>query len=424
MKPNSSPTRKSTRTKTAPPSRYRQSDDENEAPRTASKDKQRRHHDDPPSRSGRSRSRSRESQSRCHSRSSSREPQHSDHFRDRPHRDDQRDRQNEPTFRDRQHENDLRQEVNNLRTAMSDIQETLRLLRPANTTTGPSTSRSSQHVPSATYTPTADNDKVSTDTPAAATAPTTGMDSNEIIQLFAPTPRPVVTAGVGIAAHVPPTLREKIWRDEYVPLHQLLHQESSKYTESLTLALCPDPNNQLGIRLTKPKPSTLTLQQWEDAFLVYMAVYTERHSVCPQMCTYMRDVKDLARRGANFLYYDEQFRIERATTHCNWESVHTGLRFQAVTPFRAPQKPQQPKSNTTRIPNGYCHAFHARGTMCHAPKCRYKHTCPNCEERHPIYRCTKSSQNSQNRNVQNKSAPHPAVTTKPKAKDANPNNPK
>ena len=157
---------------------------------------------------------------------------------------------------------------------------------------------------------------------------------------------------------------------------QLLPQQSSQYAETLTLSLCHD-NQNLGLRVGKPKAAAMTLQQWEDAFLVYMAVYTERHtSCCPDMCTYIRDIKDMARRGANFLHYDEQFRIERATTHYPWNTVHTGLLFQATTPFRAysntPSRNHQKPFLERKIPVGYCVAYNTKTGYCKAaPKCPY-----------------------------------------------------
>lgn len=286
----------------------------------------------------------------------------------------------------------LRQEVAEIRTTMTDIQEALSLFRQQshNNTAVPSTSASTAPLP-------AENANY-IELPMTATTPMTAaaasgnnlpLDPNDIIQMFRPTPRPVITSGVGITATVSPQLKEKIWRDEYVQLNQLLPQQSAQYSEAMTLALCPETQNQLGLRITKPKPATMTLQQWEDAFLVYMAVYTERHHVCPDMCTYMRDVKDMARRGGNFLHYDEQFRLERVATHCSWAALHHGLLIQAMTPFRAPQKVStSQRTNSARVPIGYCHAYHARGAFCQTPKCRYKHSCPHCDERHPAHRCT------------------------------------
>ena len=372
--------RKSGRPKPARPSRYRESDDdrtENRQP-THEHEKHRR-------RSSHSSNKKRSSHSRSSSRHSHSRSRSSSHNSDR-----------------QQSNEELRSEMQEMRAAMRGMQDTLQQIQ-----------QPTMAIPPAPPGP----PTAETDTPTEPTNTLTAGMESDVMQMFRPNPRPIITAGIGIAAHVPHNVKEKIWRDEYIPLHQLLPQQSQQYTETLTLALCPDNNNQLGFRLSKPKSTTLTLDQWEDAFLVYMAVYTQRHHVCPAMCTYIRDIKDMARRNANFLYYDEQFRMERASTHCSWEAVHAGLKYQATTPFRAPQQKFQAKNQSQKVPLGYCHSYHTRGVHCQHEKCRYKHVCPTCDERHPVYRCqtkSKSAPNKTSNPAQKPSTPKDANTSNTK----------
>ena len=79
-----------------------------------------------------------------------------------------------------------------------------------------------------------------------------------------------------------------------------IHYRQDTYTVSFD----PRNNNNVGIKVAKPKPSNISLDQWEEAFLIYMAIYTERFNVCPAMCTYIRDIRILAQRNANFRFYD------------------------------------------------------------------------------------------------------------------------
>ena len=354
--------------------------------------------------------RSKSSHSARHSRSESRTTSRHTH---------RASRSNSPRPTSSRHREDdttaLRRDFNDLREKMTDIQDMLWSIH------GPSNSRHTADVMDEAPMPMDHQTPPMTTPPAMAmnhqtpmtttpANPTTSgnfinpSDMSDILHMYTPTPRPVITAGVNITATVPQQLKEKIWRDEYIQLSQLLPQQSTRFTEAFTLALCPETNNQLGFRLAKPKPKTLTLQQWEDCFLTYMAVYADRHKdVTSDMCTYMRDVKEIGRRNGNFLYYDEQFRQERATTHCSWAAVHNGLHFQATTPFPAPQKPtSQYRHNTTKIPTGFCNNYHTRGVVCQTQRCRYKHVCPNCDERHPVYRC-QSKNNSGKGSVQNRS---------------------
>ena len=236
-----------------------------------------------------------------------------------------------------------------------------------------------------------------------------GMDENPLAPAFLPPPRPVVTAGVEIGAHVPPNVKAKIWRDEYVEFAHLL-PSTTYQQQSYTLSLDPGSRSNFGIKVQKPKPNNLSFDQWMDAFIIYMGIYTAKHNVAPAMCTYLRDVKSLAVRGANFRHYDEQFRVYRQTTHCSWAELHYGIWFQATQPIRQNnnnnksnqgwEKTGQNKSSPFHVPRGFCVHYHSRGKFCkNSQKCTYKHTCPKCSEKHPMYFCetnTKTSSDNSN----------------------------
>ena len=348
---------------------------------------------------GHSRIRNESEQERSHSR-----------LREDPERERSHSRTKRPrrTASPEQHneEPSLRHEIDTIKDTMTTIQATLlsmqQTVAPPNMQPIPQTATPShmQPIPQTTETQTSSQ--------ATTVPPPQGNFDATILQAFQPMARPVLTAGVGITAHILLPTKEKIWRDEYIHLHQLLPQQANQYAETLTLSVCQDNQTNLGLRVAKPKPATMSLQQWEDAFLVYMAVYTERHLNCtPAMCTYMRDVKDMARRGANFLHYDEQFRLERATTHCAWDAVHQGLLFQATTPFRpfnnfAKSNYNQKPFLANKIPVGYCTNYNTKNTYCKNQPCRYKHLCPTCDEQHPIYRCNNRDRKSKQEPQQSK----------------------
>ena len=44
---------------------------------------------------------------------------------------------------------------------------------------------------------------------------------DHFITHFQPMPRPAVSAGFDIVAHIAPAIKAKIWKDEYVDLHTL-----------------------------------------------------------------------------------------------------------------------------------------------------------------------------------------------------------
>ena len=362
-------------------------------------------------------SHSRTSHSRLsHSRSHSREPHHPGRSRDTYHGT------SATTIRREMAEvrNTVSQEINDLKDSMALIHQTLQHMHP------PATPSSAALSQSPTPTQRRPIPATSASLPSTSLHPSpssshTGNDVN-VMQTFLPMPRPIITAGIGITAHLQHTIKEKIWKDEYVQLSTLLPQQSHHHVpETVTLSLYHE-NHNVGVKVNKPKPTQITIQQWEDAFLVYMAVYTERHNTCPAMCTYARDVKDMARRGGNFQYYDEQYRIERATTHCTWDTVHQGLLFQAttpfrtITPFRSNTKSQSKGIHNSKVPKGHCIDYHTPDTFCKAHKCRYKHDCYLCEERHPAFRCPARTLNKRDPATK---TDVPSQRPKPNFKDAN-----
>ena len=118
-------------------------------------------------------------------------------------------------------------------------------------------------------------------------------------------PRPVMSAGEDITTNVSATMKAEERRDEYLDLRLLLPTNSYQH-ESYALACDLTQSHQVGLKVNKPKPKNFTILQWEDAYLMYMAIYTTRHPTCAtQMCAYMQDIRMLAKEGANFRLYDE-----------------------------------------------------------------------------------------------------------------------
>lgn len=263
--------------------------------------------------------------------------------------------------------------------------------------------------------PTARNNEDDNQTPRG---PSAGMDDEfaALFQQILNPAQPVVTQSMGVADHVSEAMKERIWNYDYVDLAALLPSTAREHAaQTVTLSLCQGQNNGLGLQLNKPKQPALTLTQWEDAFLVYMGVYTMKHShEAPDLCTYMKDIKDLGRRGANFLHYDKEFRALRENKNkprLPWNSIHQTLHFQATTPFRAPRNNYQnqgsaqsgARNSGPRVPPGYCSDFHTFGKYCSRYPCTYKHYCPYCpgQERHPGYKCNnRSKQNGQTKQTQ------------------------
>ena len=54
-------------------------------------------------------------------------------------------------------------------------------------------------------------------------------------------------------------------------------------------------------------------------------------------------------------------------------------------------------SKTTQIKKGYCFAFNSPTQRCQNQDCKFKHTCPTCQKRHPQYRHHSFNQRRQGR---------------------------
>lgn len=103
---------------------------------------------------------------------------------------------------------------------------------------------------------------------------------------------------------------------------------------------------------------------------------------------YCEPIQDLAGRGHNWKFYDENFHFLRQTHHSAlpWDRIHNELWLKSHQ-VNLP-KSLQPlstgrlsgKADTT--PKGYCFRFH-KGRKC-ALGCGYKHLCYKCEGSHPV----------------------------------------
>ncbi|CAH1242452.1 Hypp6719 [Branchiostoma lanceolatum] len=93
-------------------------------------------------------------------------------------------------------------------------------------------------------------------------------------------------------------------------------------TPILTLASRPSPHKQ-----------PLTLDQWTNAFLVFHYIYVQRHlSASSALVSYQHLIRAMAARGANWLRYDESFRMYRQSSITTpWNSPNLQLYINALT---------------------------------------------------------------------------------------------
>lgn len=100
-------------------------------------------------------------------------------------------------------------------------------------------------------------------------------------------------------------------------------------------------------------------------------------------------IQDLAGRGHNWKFYDENLRFLGQAHHAAlpWDRIHGELWLKSQVSLRRPlqNSAHPPKGKTDFVPKGYCFKFH-KDRKC-LPSCTFKHLCYRCEGSHPISKC-------------------------------------
>ena len=207
------------------------------------------------------------------------------------------------------------------------------------------------------------------------------------------------SSSVPLHARVHDKLRNRIWADEYIELAELL-----KTTPNLDYSLqIMDKEGSPSLCFTKSmKEKSMTLDQWLSAIHIFTAVYTvKKPEQGPNLVKYIEIVRDLAKRGGDWRYYDESFRYMRSSEGWPWEQPHWELWFKAVTVkdlFKSgntsgsslPYKPFRYGSRRFQQPlqRGVCLKYNSRRPC---SGCRFDHRCGFCRGAHPSTQCSNTS---------------------------------
>ena len=131
------------------------------------------------------------------------------------------------------------------------------------------------------------------------------------------------------------------------------------------------------------------LQKWW--ILAFVSIYTQKSPrESPGLMKYGQMVQDLAARGHNWFYYDENFRFlrQKQATQVPWVAVHWELWLRSqnsVLPRANTQSHNAARPSTNvSVSKGYCYKFH-RGAYCSG--CDFKHACFKCHAAHRSVNC-------------------------------------
>lgn len=204
-------------------------------------------------------------------------------------------------------------------------------------------------------------------------------------------PKEVFTSvSMAVDACIPAKIKAKILQEEYIEFGTLLVKPSYSDKYHLTLEPAKEGTTQsFAIEpVTRPKRIT-SLDMWLQAFHVFVGIYTGCYpNEAPGLMKYGATIQDLAARGHNWRFYDENFRFLRQSqaTSLPWGTIHWELWLKSqYPPKRSPPSTGSSKfASASYIPRGYCFKFH-RGEECSG--CNFKHTCCKCEGLHRALHC-------------------------------------
>ena len=199
------------------------------------------------------------------------------------------------------------------------------------------------------------------------------------------------SVGLPVDARVSEKLREKIWKDEFIDFGSLLANPVLANRFQLTVHNAENgPLPSLCIELISKSKKITSIESWLSSFHIFVGVYTKRFPhEAPALMKYCETIQDLAGRGHNWKYYDENFRFLRQAhrSALPWDRIHDELWLKShqVTSPRSlpPAFTGRLTGKVDTTPKGYCFRFH-KGRKC-PPGCA--RLCYKCEGSHPVSKC-------------------------------------
>ena len=128
-------------------------------------------------------------------------------------------------------------------------------------------------------------------------------------------PRPqnlFTSVSVPLASRVSSKIKAKIWANEFISFGTLLSdspQEVGKYSLSMAPSVGASTQPQLTLEPCHTSKRITNISQWVSAFTIFVSVYSEKVvNQAAQLMKYCEVVRDLALKGGDWHWYDEQFR--------------------------------------------------------------------------------------------------------------------
>ena len=190
-------------------------------------------------------------------------------------------------------------------------------------------------------------------------------------------------SSVPLGSLVDPKIKAKIGAGQFVELDSLV----GEFSESPVLIFDVNNRNPSVQMRDNVSRRIFNVGQWTDAFLVYVAIYTECHPTeVASILKYVQLVRSMAASARNnmFIAYDRDFRKLRAHNNMPWDVIHQEL-YMALSHRNqnVSHNPRPTQGNNGKQPfrGGVCYAFASSG-RCRRNNCPYSHACSKCGGNH------------------------------------------
>ena len=194
-------------------------------------------------------------------------------------------------------------------------------------------------------------------------------------------PATAASLPVPLGMHVDTGTKSKIWSNQFIDLSILLSRQTS---QSYKIQL---EDNQLTMT-PKKKIFMLNMEQWNQAFMIYMSVYVEKYpDQAIHMLQYIGHIQEMAQMsGENAArHYDQMFRKWRQNTPLPWNVINQSLHAKALAVgLRQKIVPGKKGTGTQQRP---CFSLRYKG-VCNNESCPYRHFCDTCKAVHPNKTCS------------------------------------
>ena len=204
-------------------------------------------------------------------------------------------------------------------------------------------------------------------------------------------PPPILYEGV------PDRVKAAIVAGEYVEITRLDKESYKQVAYNIKVGEADDDVTLQLAKDKEPKKKILTLEQWADLFVKYMAIYVAKHpKEAIHILSHYQTVRTLHRKGGDWLEYDRAFRKRKALSNYPWASVdqqaYTEALINQESPtqevgFRNNQLFRPPQNTPYNIPFGFCRKYHTAKEGCTTTQCTWRHQCYQCNGGHKQSAC-------------------------------------